>query len=245
MAEWTIAGESTYDADELGQYQSLSTSAVMALVFGLLSPIAFFSSLLVVVPLLALALALWALARIKNSEGGLQGTRLAYCGLALAIVFGVASFARTQVRLELLLRQASETAAQSISMLVRAQAEEALGLMTSSALSKLTSSDTGDASVPLATVPIFGAELSNAQLLRDPLAVALIEMHQSGQETILRSEGNVVFDLPKPRAVLYFQLPNSEAKDSLFLLSLVKTGGMHAPAVWRVDAWKTEDVTLP
>lgn len=243
MADLKEASGSSYDADELGQYQSLSTSAVVALVLGLLSPLAFFSSLLVVVPLLALAVALWALAKIKGSEGGLQGTRLAYCGLALAIVFGVASVTRAQVRVELLRRQANETAERWLSLLARGRAEEVLTLMTGTAISKLSTSGEEGPPVPIATVPIFEAELRSAQLLRDPLAIALMEMRQRDQETLPQSKGNLVYDSPQPRAVLYFQFPNPESEDSLFLLSLVKTG--RSPAVWLVESWKTEDVALP
>jgi len=42
---------------------------------------------------------------------------------------------------------------------------------------------------------------------------------------------------------LYFKFPNTAVQDSLFLLSLVKTG--QSPAVWLVEAWKTEEVTAP
>lgn len=240
MANISITPESSYNADELGQYQSLSTAAVMALVLGLLSAAAFFSPLLLVVPFFTIAVALWALARIRSSEGGLQGARLAYCGLALAIVFGVASVTRVQVRVEILRRQATEVAERWLSMLGQGQVEEALGLMTSKAKSKI--SDPGEGS---SLVPIFEAELSGAQLLQDPLAVALIEMHQSDKGATLQSEKKLVFDLPKPRAVFYYKMPNAEAQDSLFLLSLVKTGGGHLPGVWLIDAWDTEGVVLP
>jgi len=241
MADLTRESESPYDADELGQYQSLSTSAIVALVLGLLSPIAFFSPLLVVVPGFALAVALWALARIKGSEGRLLGTRIAYCGLVLAIVFGVASVTRTQIRSEILRRQANEAAERWLSMLAHGQAEEALGLMTRTAISKLSTPDEDGGPVPVATVPIFEAELRKAQLLRDPLAVALSLMDQSSKGPLFQSVGNQVHDSPKPRAVFYFQFPNHQ--DSFFLLSLVKTG--RSPAVWLVEAWETEDVTLP
>jgi len=235
-----MEAESSYDADELGQFQSLSSLAVMALVLGVLSPIAFFSPLLVVVPGFALAVAIAALARIKSSEGGLLGTRLAYCGLALAIVFGVAAITRTQVRVEILRRQANETAERWLSMLANGRAEEALGLMTSSAISKLIASGEDGA-----TVPIFEAELRSAQLLRDPLAVALIEMHQTDKKTLPQYQGTRVQDLPQPRVMFYFKFPNFQTHDSLFLLSLVKTEENYGPAVWLVEAWKTQGVTFP
>jgi len=235
-----MESENLYDADELGQYQSLSTAAIVALMLGLLSPLAFFSPLLVVVPLFALAVALWALARIKGSEGGLLGTRLAYCGLALAIVFGVASVTRVQIRGELLQRQASEAAQRWLSLLAQGRAEEVLSLMTHAATAKLSPSGEDGGPVPVATVPIFEAELRSAQLLRDPLAVALSGADQSRKEPLFKSVGNQVHDSPKPRAVLYFQFPN---QDSFFLLSLVKTG--RSPAVWLVEAWETEEVTVP
>jgi len=240
MADIAIIPESSYDADELGQYQSMSTSAVMVLVLGLFSSVAFFSPLLLVVPWFALALALWTLARIRSSAGGLQGARLVYCGLAFAIVFGVASVARAQVRSELLRRQATETAERWLSMLAQGQSEEALGLMTSKAKAKFSSPDEGNASVP-----IFETELHGAQLLQDSLATALIEMHRSGKEAPLKSAGSLVYDLPKPRAVLYYQMPNAGAQDSLFLLSLVKIEGRNSPAVWLIETWDTEDVVAP
>jgi len=240
MDDITIASEASYDADEFGQYQSLSTMAVMALVFGLLSPIAFFSSLLVVVPLFATGVALWALARIKHSEGGLQGTRLAYCGLALAIVFGVSSVARAQFRSELLRRQANVTAELWLSMLAQEQAEKAMELMTVKAVSNLGVSETGDA-----PIPIFEDELRTAQILQDPLAIALIARHQSGQESALPSVDHLVFDMAKPRALFYYRLPNAQSQNSLIAVSLVKTGGTYGPVAWLVEGWKSEDVTLP
>jgi len=229
---------SSHDADELGQYQSLSTLAVMALLLGVLSLVAFFSSLLLVVPLFAVGVAALALASIKRADGGLQGTRLAYCGLSLAIVFGVASVSRGQVRVELLRRQANTAAERWLSLLAHGRAEEAQEMLTSKAKAKISTSEEVSA-----LAPIFEAELSNAQILRDPLAVALIKRQQSGEETLFRSEGGLAYDLSKPHAVLYFKLSHAEPPDSLFLLSLVKTGGPHSPAVWRIDSWETEGVT--
>jgi len=240
MADITAAPEKSYDADEFGQYRSLSTLSVMALVFGLLSPIAFFTSLLIVVPLVATGVALWALARIQRSEGSLQGTRLAYCGLALAIVFGVSSVARTQFRAELLRRQANVTVELWLSMLAEGKAEEAMALMTLKAVSNLGVPDTGDASVP-----IFEDELRTAQILQDPLAVALIARLQTGQESALSSVDHLVFDMAKPRVLFYYRLPNAPTQDSLFAVSLIKTQENFGPITWLVEGWSSEDLTLP
>ncbi|NOY41814.1 MAG: hypothetical protein GXP26_08265 [Planctomycetes bacterium] len=87
----------SYSADELGQYRAMSSSAVLALLLGLVSPIAFFAPVLTIVPLLAGGMALIALSKTGNPDNGLSGARLAYVGLVLAITFGVASCTRIAV----------------------------------------------------------------------------------------------------------------------------------------------------
>ncbi len=88
---------SSYSADELGQYRAMSSSAILALLLGLVSPIAFFSPVLVVVPLLGGGMALIALSKTSNPANCLSGAKLAYAGLVLAIIFGVASCTRMVV----------------------------------------------------------------------------------------------------------------------------------------------------
>lgn len=97
MSELPAKTESAYNADELGQYQAVSLSAVFALLLGLISPLAFLSPILVMIPVLGTIVSLVALSKLRVAGGGLIGARLARIGLILAIVFGVACFARIAV----------------------------------------------------------------------------------------------------------------------------------------------------
>ncbi|MCA9229462.1 MAG: hypothetical protein KDA57_02325 [Planctomycetales bacterium] len=228
---------SSYDADELGQYQSLSTSAVLAFVLGLLSPVVFSSLLLVVVPLLAVAVALWALARIKNSDGALLGTRLAYCGLALAIVCGTASVTSVQVHASLLRRQADETSRLWISLLAEGHSEAALNLLTTNAVKSLSAADANNVAVP-----IFSEAVVNAQLSQDPVALALAEMHQRGEMPVLLRESHIASDLKPPRAVLTYEASAADSAGYSFTLSLMLTEGTDVTtSSWLIDGWNPVD----
>ncbi len=231
-----MESDSNYSADELGQYQSLSTSAVVALVLGLLSVVAFAAPLLLVVPLFAVAVALWALARIKRSEGGLLGTRLAYGGLAFAIIFGVSAVARVEVRTVLLRREAKATAELWMAKVARGESEEAMGLMTRAAVIRLQSSGSN-----IGAVPIFSEAIENAQLLQDPLVLALRKMHESGNKSRVLRETQVDSKLSQPRAVFVYDVLDAEAEVSSFLLVLSKTKGLHSPSVWLIDRWQVGD----
>lgn len=111
MSELPENSNDVYNADELGPYQAISLMSVLALLLGLISSSAtFLSPMLLVVPLLAVAVALLALAKINAPNSGLSGARLARAGLALAILFGVASCARLAVSNLLENRQAEDIA---------------------------------------------------------------------------------------------------------------------------------------
>lgn len=225
-----MESDSSYSADELGQYQSLSTSAVVAVVLGLLSSMAFFTPLLLVMPLIAAAVALWAVVRIKRSEGGLLGARLAYCGLALAIVFGVSAVARVQVRILLLRNEASKTAELWMAKLAEGEAIEAMELMTSSAVSNLHSPDE-----TLTMAPIFPEAVINAQFLHDPLVKALRE---GSEKTRVLREARVAHEISQPRVVFIYDTGDPQAEVASFTLSMLKTKGLHSPSIWLIDGWQ-------
>lgn len=68
------------------QYRALSSAAVVALVFGAMSLLAFFDYWLVVVPIVGLVWAFIALRQVKSRAGELTGKSLALVGLALSAV---------------------------------------------------------------------------------------------------------------------------------------------------------------
>jgi hypothetical protein len=76
------------------QYRAVSGLAVLALVLGVLSAAAMVGPVLWSIPILAAIVALIAMRRIRSSED-LVGWNIAFLGLLLAILFGIAGPART------------------------------------------------------------------------------------------------------------------------------------------------------
>ncbi len=78
---------SATDAERLEPYRSLCGSAVLALLFGLLSVVALAHPAAWIVPLLAVVCGLWSLRRIVRQPDALIGTSLAVTGLSLGLFF--------------------------------------------------------------------------------------------------------------------------------------------------------------
>ncbi len=76
--------------EDYEQYRALSTIAVASLIVGLLSPMAILSWLLVTIPVVGVALSLFALVRTRRHRDELAGEKLAAVGLALSLLFAVA-----------------------------------------------------------------------------------------------------------------------------------------------------------
>lgn len=79
------------------QYRAVSGLAVLALVLGILSAAAMVGPILWSIPLLAAITALIAMRRIRASDD-LVGWNIAFLGLLLAVLFGIAGPARTMSR---------------------------------------------------------------------------------------------------------------------------------------------------
>jgi hypothetical protein len=77
-------------ADQPEQYRALSSAAIAALVFGLLSLTALFDYWLLVVPLVGIAWGLIALRQVRARAAELTGAGLATCGLALSSLLLIA-----------------------------------------------------------------------------------------------------------------------------------------------------------
>jgi hypothetical protein len=79
---------------ELEQYRSISVTAIVAAVLGLLSPLAMLHPVLWSIPLAGIAVALTAFRQLKTDGDQLTGRKAALLGLALCLIFGAASTAR-------------------------------------------------------------------------------------------------------------------------------------------------------
>jgi hypothetical protein len=79
-------------------YHSVSALAVVALVIGLLSPLAFTHPLLWSLPIIGIALAWAAIVRIDRSEGLLIGRKAAIIGLAISLFCGLGAVTQSTTR---------------------------------------------------------------------------------------------------------------------------------------------------
>ena len=154
------------DRGDLPEYQSVSPLAVLALLLGLASVLAFTAPLLSAIPVAAVGLALAAMASIKKSAGRLTGERLARWGLALALICGVAARAHHPVRDALLDRQAQDAIEQWVGLLANGRLEDSLERITPRRLTGLhPRTEPGQAPLPQAELHEHALD----QLSKDPL----------------------------------------------------------------------------
>lgn len=123
----TTGGMSSETALDTIEYRSVELWAVIALVLGLLSPLAMFGTLWFLVPAAGVLAALIALLRIAADSGKI-GRIAALSGLCLCITFAVAPAAQWATAQVVLRNQPRETADQFLEFLLQGQPEKALML---------------------------------------------------------------------------------------------------------------------
>ncbi len=225
---------SPHDADEWGQYRSLSTLSVIALLLGLCSALAFVSPLMFVVPLAAVAAALLAWKRIVSSDGNLSGSRLACAGLALAVLFASASLARVQFRDRIMRGQADSVAQQWLSFAAKGSAEQMLELMTKEASEKIS-----PAAAPGQPTSFFGGMLASALLRQDPLVVGL-KQQDGGVPRFRLQDAEVVTESNPPQAVFRYLADTGAEAPQTCLLVLKRYRASKAEYTWLIDSWAVE-----
>jgi len=114
--------------DQLVRYGSLSTLALLGLVFGLAAPLCFMAPLLLAIPLLGAGVSLVALRHIEASEGVLVGRTAALTGLALCVGCGCAMISRVKLIEHLHYRQAESLSLEWLGLLLSDQVEPAFRL---------------------------------------------------------------------------------------------------------------------
>lgn len=108
----------------------MSILSLVGLALGVVSPLALFAPLLLVLPITAIAVCLLSLRRIALSEGTLVGRGATLFGLAFAIASISAVITRSELTQELLSRQARVTALAWIETLQAGDAEKAFKMTT-------------------------------------------------------------------------------------------------------------------
>ena len=232
--------DSTYFADELGQYQSLSSTSVAALVLGLLSPLVLITPILIIIPLAACGFALLSLSRISSSEGNLSGAGLAYCGLALALVFGIASFTRNALRDSLYQEQLTSAIEPWLESVSQAQFDEAKQHMTLRSVEKFA----GNLPV-LAVVPIYRDKLLVEAFAQDPAITRISDFAQPPNSVLAEdlSFSLLAYTLDEKgasytQAKCLCQLQNLRDQKLALRVELVRSANSEPPFAWLVDSWE-------
>ncbi|MGI9427433.1 MAG: hypothetical protein ACR2NM_02165 [Bythopirellula sp.] len=225
-----------YDADEWGQYRSLSTLSVIAFVLGLCSVVTFASPLLLLLPLAAASAALLALRGIAASQGSLSGATLARWGLGLAIVFGVASFARVHVRDLIMRQQAERVARQWLALAADGQAETMMDLMSRAAVEKVSPSEQTSQPAP----SFFGGMLASALMRQDPLVVGLAELGESGEIRFRLADSQMFAAGSPPQAFLRYSAASNDSEQRTCALELKRFRATEAKQIWLVDGWELD-----
>jgi len=122
------------DADQTIEYRSLSVSAILGLVLGLLSPLVFGATLLVLIPIAGIAVSVFAIHRINVSEGALAGRWAAYSGLFLSAAMVVAPTARAYVIQSMRAQQAQDFGTEWLGMVAAGNTKEAFRLINNSSM---------------------------------------------------------------------------------------------------------------
>jgi hypothetical protein len=131
--------------EELPEYRPVSRLAVAALAAGIASCLVLFTPLAAMLPLVAIALAVVALAEIRKSEGRVAGRWPALGGLALAVGFVAQSLATTVVEGMVAKQRATATAVTWINAIREERFDDALSVSSPGALLAIESDQHGEA----------------------------------------------------------------------------------------------------
>jgi hypothetical protein len=217
-------------------YRQVSPMAVIALILGLASLVAFIGSAFFLIPIAAIGAALLALGRINRSGGALTGRNLAHVAIALALFCTVASLVRDSVRDSLLNRQAVDAGQKWLTMLADGQIKEALGLLT------------GDAAASLVPRPEMGQpplpeevskSLAEDHLRSDSLSRAL---NGRSQAPTLESVAEPLFDGAKTIVPVTFTFTDPDKSDRRKIqLQMVRSAYYESLGKpWRVERWSLD-----
>jgi len=227
-------------AEDPGRYTSLSSLAVIALVLGVLSALAFTSTLLIVFPVAAVVTALIALISIRSSEGSLSGTFLAQAGLALGVLCAAASLARLEIRDYFFQAQADRVAQGWCELLSEGATMEALDWMSGSAKRRFTSGSSLGGKTPT-----YEPETAARLLGEDSLAVSLAELAGQGGVKIHREAAQCDWTGTNPRVAIDYwaeSVGEDEHEGHVdFTIVLLRTRPLGPETRWLVDSWQVEN----
>jgi len=121
------------DLEQVAEYRTMSSLAIVSLIFGLLSPLCFVMPLLLAIPLFGAAVSIVALRQIAASEGALAGRWAAATGLALCVASAAAAVTDSQATRYLRSQQAEKFGREWIGLLLTGKTDQAFQLTVAGA----------------------------------------------------------------------------------------------------------------
>jgi hypothetical protein len=212
--------------EELPEYRPVSKLAVAALGAGIASCLVLFTPLAAMLPLVAIALAVVALAEIRKSEGGLAGRWPALGGLALAIGFVSQTLATTLVDGMVAKQRATATAVSWITAIREGRLDDALSVSSPRALMAIDVASHGEAVDPEARRRAFQSM---------PEVTAVAKCHETPPLAITaeRSEGGWVVRVSLEDC-------GSSQDLTLAVASQLVVRRSHPVEEWRIDRFTLE-----
>jgi hypothetical protein len=180
------------DTEENTNYRSLSVTALIALLFGLASPLCFGHILLMLIPLIGIVFSILALRQIADSDGALAGRGAAVAGLVLCVGFGVAPFARALVLRTTRTSQAEDFGLRWIQSVAAGKTEHAFRL-TADSTRRAPPSEPGAPAPTQTPYELF---------LDQPLVKALVS---AGADAEIRFEGTTGYEAPSFQRIIVRQ----------------------------------------
>ena len=222
--------ENTTETEALGSYSEPSVLAIVALLFGLLSPLGLVAKLLMAISLVGAALAILALRKIAASGGRLVGRGAALVGLALSVACACASPTRDWCTARWFSLQAQPVAERWIELLKQGETARAFALTTAAQRSSVRTAGPGMPEPEFTPLE---------QFQQSPVVQALAGMPDSDVRLVERVGYTPQGHHRHLVAHRYEVLPR-EAADRAPLdvhLQLERRGksGSEIPPVWRVD----------
>ena len=224
------------ELEDDARYSQVSPTAIVALLFGLASPLAFVGPLFFVFPAVAVGVALLALGKIRRSEGGLAGETLARIAIALGLACVAAALVRTSVRDTLMQRQGVAAAQEWLGLLADGRLSDAGAMLTVDASQMFLPSPTSGGPQPATAEE--AEELVTTGLRSNALTKALAGQQQPG---VLEGAEGPYFDGRKATVVVRFGVEDAaEGGERHIEMQMVRTPGYEAQGrPWRVDRWQT------
>ncbi len=223
-----------HNADELGQYQSLSTLAVLALLMGAASPLLFASPIFSVIPVCGIAIACLALLRIAASDGALTGRFLAKAGLALSVAFLMAPVAHSYVRDAAALGSAEQTAQDWLKATASEDWNQAASLMTPRRLYDMMPRSPA----PNAPPPTFDRAIATQQLARDETVETISAWDKEGDVKLTLHGCEFNWDARQVEAGCSVMLARGDAEPLDCWVLLERKPTPEGQMVWLVKSWK-------